>query len=227
MDLFHGIGRLPGKHKIHINHNITPVVHPPIRLPITMRDKVKDELSRMVKERIIEKVKKPTSWVNSMVVVTKPKGSIRICLDPRDLNKAVKRHHFPLLTVEEVVSRMPNAKVFSKIDGTSSFWQIELDDISSKLCTFNTPFGRYRYLKLPFGIKCASELYQSIMSEMIEDIEGAEVIMDDILVWGTTIEEHDRRLKIVLDKARKYPQIKRNFVRNKFDMSDMYSVLKD
>ena len=203
-DLFHGIGRLPGKHKIHIDQNVTPVVHPPRRSPITMRDKVKDELSRMVKEGIIKKVKKPTSWVNSMVVVTKPNGSIRIRIDPRDLNKAVKRQHFPLLTVEEVVSRMPNAKVFSKIDCTSSFWQIELDDESSKLCTFNTPFGRYRYLRLPFGIKCASELYQSIMSEMIEDIEGAEVIMDDILVWGTTIEEHDQRLKIVLDKARKY-----------------------
>ena len=203
-DLYHGIGRLPGKHKIYIDPTVTPVVHPPRRLPISMRDKVKNELSRMVKEGIIKKVKKPTSWVNSMVVVTKPNGSIILCIDPRDLNKAVKRQHFPLLTVEEVVSRMPNAKVFSKIDCTSSFWQIELDQESSKLCTFNTPFGRYRYLRLPFGIKCASELYQSIMSEMIEDIEGAEVIMDDILIWGTTLEEHDRRLKLVLDKARKY-----------------------
>ena len=140
-----------------------------------------------------------------MVLVTKPyNGSIRTCIDPRILNKAVKRQHYPLLTVEEVVSRIPNAKVLSRIDCTSSFWQIELDDESSKLCTFNKPFGIYHYLRLPFGIKCASDLYQSIMSEMIEDIEGADVIMDDILVWGTTIEEHDRSLKIVLDKARKY-----------------------
>lgn len=203
-DLFQGIGHLPGKHKIHIDSNITPVVHPPRRIPISMRDKVKNELSRMVKEGIIKKVKKPTSWVNSMVVVTKPNGSIRICIDPRDLNKAIKRQHFPLLTVEEVVSRMPNAKIFSKIDCTSSFWQLGLDRESSKLCTFNTPFGRYRYCRLPFGVKCASELYQSVMSEMIEDIEGAEVIMDDILVWGNTLEEHDQRLKKVLDKARKY-----------------------
>ena len=106
--------------------------------------------------------------------------------------------------MEEVVSRMPNAKVFSKIDCTSRFWQIELDHESSKLCTFIKPFGRYRYLRLPFGINCASELYQSIMSEMIEDIEDAEVIMDDILIWGTTLEEHDKRLKLVLDKAMKY-----------------------
>ena len=141
-----------------------------------------------------------------MVVVTKPNGFIRLCIDcidPRDLNKAVKRQHFPLLTIEEVVSRMPNAKVFSKIDCTSSFWQINLDHESSKLCTFNYPFGRYYYLRLPLGIKYASELYQSIISEMIEDIEGAEVTMNAILMWGITNEEYDRRLKLVLDKARK------------------------
>ena len=203
-DLFEGIGHLPGKHKIHVDPNVAPVVHPPRRIPISMRDKVKDELSRMEREGNIKKVTKPTSSVNSMVVVTKPNGSIRICIDPRDLNKAVKRQHYPLLTVDEVVSRMPNAKVFSKIDCTSGFWQLELDNESSKLCTFNTPFGRYHYLRLPFGIKCASELYQSKMCEMIKDIEGAEVIMEDILIWGRTLEEHDRRLKQVLDKARKY-----------------------
>ena len=103
-----------------------------------------------------------------MVVVTKPNGSIRICIDPRDLNKAVKRQHFPLLTIEEVVSRIPNAKIFSKLDATSGFWQLQLDDQSSKLCTFNTPFGRYRYLRLPFGVNCASELYQSVMSQILK-----------------------------------------------------------
>ena len=72
--------------------------------------------------------------------------------------------------------------------------------MKAKLCTFNTPFWGYRYLRLSFGIKCASELYQSIMSEMIEDITGAEVIVDDILIWRTTLEEHDQRLKLVLDK---------------------------
>ena len=139
-----------------------------------------------------------------MVVVTKPNGSIRICIDPRDLNKAVKRQHFQLLTIEEVVLRIPNAKIFSKLDAASGFWQLQLDDQSSKLCTFNTPFGWYRYLRLPFGVKCASELYQSVMSQMIEDIEGTDVIMDDILIWGRTMAEHDQRLKRVLNKAREY-----------------------
>ena len=204
LNVFKGIGCLPGKHTIHIDSSVTPVIHPPRRIPVSMRDKVKNELSPMVKERIIKQVKKPTSWVNSMVVVTKPNGSIRICIDPRDLNKAVKRQHFPLLTIEEVVSRIPNAKIFSKLNATSGVWQLQLDDQSSKLCTFNTPFGRYHYLRLPFAVKCASELYQSVMSQMIEDIEGTEVIMDDILISGRTMAEHDQRLKRVLNKAREY-----------------------
>ena len=97
---------------------------------------------------------------------------------------------------------MPNAKVFSKLDATSGFWQLALDEASSKLTTFNTPFGRYRFLRAPFGIKSIPEMYQRCMSEIVEDIEGVEVIVDDILVWGSTVEEHDKRLKLTLDRIR-------------------------
>ncbi|VDI40083.1 Hypothetical predicted protein [Mytilus galloprovincialis] len=75
---------------------------------------------------------------------------------------------------------------------------------SSKLCTFNTPFGRYRFARLPFGINSASEVFQKIVSEMVSDIEGAEAIIDDILIWGSDQKEHDMRLKQVLDRAREY-----------------------
>ena len=88
---------------------------------------------------------------------------------------------------------MPDAKVFSVLDATSGNWQMKLDEESSKLRTFNTPFGRYRFLRLPFGIKSAPEV--------LEDIDGAEAIVDDILVWGRDIQEHDARLKRVLDRV--------------------------
>ncbi|VDI10628.1 Hypothetical predicted protein [Mytilus galloprovincialis] len=153
---------------------------------------------------VIFKQQEPTQWVNSMVTVIKPNGKIRICIDPRDLNKAILREHYPLKTVEEVISQMPNAKVFSKLDATSGFWHIQLDEPSSKLCTFNTPFGRYRFARLPFGINSASEVFQKIVSEMVSDIEGAEAIIDDILIWGSDQKEHDMRLKQVLDRAREY-----------------------
>ncbi|CAC5421205.1 unnamed protein product [Mytilus coruscus] len=99
---------------------------------------------------------------------------------------------------------MPNAKVFSKLDATSGFWHIQLDEPSSKLCTFNTPFGRYRFARLPFGKNSASEVFQKIVSEMVSDIEGAEAIIYDILIWGSDQKEHDMRLKQVLDRAREY-----------------------
>ena len=138
-----------------------------------------------------------------MVTVVAPK-KMRICMDPQDLNQAIKREHYPLLTVEEVVSRMPKAKYFSELDANQGFWQIKLDEESSKLCTFNTPIGRYRFLRLPFGISSASEVFQRSVAQMIEGLEGVVNIIDDLLVWGDTIEEHDQRLIKVLERAREY-----------------------
>ena len=115
-----------------------------------------------------------------MVTVIKPHKT-RICLDPRNLNEAIKREHFPLPTIEEVTARMPNAKVFPVLDAKSGFWQIPLDESSSLLCTFNTPHGRYKFKRLPFGIKSAPEVFQKHMKQLLEGLDGVDVIMDDIL----------------------------------------------
>ncbi|XP_053374212.1 uncharacterized protein K02A2.6-like [Mercenaria mercenaria] len=199
-NLFKGIGCLPKKHHIEIEKDAKPVVNPPRNVPVKLRSRVKDELDRMFEEGIIIKENEPTDWVNNMVTVVKPNGSLRICLDPSDLNKCIKRPHYPLKTIEDVVTRIPNAKVFSKLDCVSSFWQVELDEESSKLCTFNSCFGKFRFLRMPFGIKSASEVFQNVISEILDDIDGVEVIMDDILVTGTNTEEHDQRLKEVLQR---------------------------
>ena len=201
-DLYQGLGCMPGTHSIKIDNSVTPKVHPPRKVPISLKQRVKEELGRMEALGVITRQKEPTPWVNSMVTVVKPNGKIRICIDPRDLNNAIQREHYHMKTIEEVVAEMPNAKVFSKLDATSGFWQLALDEASSKLTTFNTPFGRYRFLRAPFGIKSIPEMYQRCMSEIVEDIEGVEVIVDDILVWASTVEEHDKRLKLTLDRIR-------------------------
>ena len=97
---------------------------------------------------------------------------------------------------------MPNAKYLSVLDASSGFWQIKLDHESSKLCTFNTPFGRYSFKRLPFGISSAQDVFQTCMSEIFEDTEGVEVVVDDILVWGVDEKQHDMRLEKVLQRAR-------------------------
>ena len=104
---------------------------------------------------VITKVDEPTEWVSSLVIVEKKNGNLRICLDPRDLNKAIMREHYKLPSREEIASQFTGAKIFSKLDASSGFWQVQLDDASSRLCTFITPFGRYRFLRLPFSISSA------------------------------------------------------------------------
>ena len=107
-----------------------------------------------------------------------------------------------MTTIEEVVADMPQAKVFSVLDATSGYWQVKLDEASSKLCTFNTPIGRYRFTRLPFGILSAPEVFQNHTSKLFEDMEGVKVIVDDLLIWGKDGEEHDTRLKQVFTRAR-------------------------
>lgn len=183
---------------------MTPVVHPCRKVPFALQEKLKDELARMEKLGVIKKIDEPTEWVSSLVVVQKKTGALRTCLDPRDLNKAIRRAHFKLPTREEIMAQFAGATWFSKLDAseTSGFWQMKLDEESSRLCTFNTPEGRYRFLRLPYGILSAPEVYHKTIHMIFEHIPRVETMMDDIIVWGATREEHDKRLRQVLDKTR-------------------------
>ena len=196
-------GLLPGVYKIKLEEGSTGVVHACRKFPPALKDKITAKLLEMERDEFIERVHEPTEWVNSMVVAMKNE-KIRICLDPKDLNKVIKREHHPMRSVEEVTREIPNATVFSKLDAKSGFLQIKLDEDSSKLTTFNTPLGRYKWLRLPFGLKCSPEIFQKIMDQMLEGIDGAFVIMDDILIAGTDLKQHDEILKEVLRRATDY-----------------------
>jgi hypothetical protein len=121
-DVFEGLGKLEGQHTIVTDPSVKPVVHPPRRLPVALIDQVQEKLDNMVKDDIIAKVDQPTDWVSSMLAVRKstlgPDGKvdIRICLDPKDLNGAIKREHFPMPTIEEVATRLNRTKIFSVFD---------------------------------------------------------------------------------------------------------------
>lgn len=118
--------------------------------------------------------------------------------DSRPLNKAIKRQHCRLPTAEEIISEMSGARYFSKLDASSGYWQIKVDEESSDLLTFGIPFGRYRFKRLPFGIHSASEVLQSEIASIITDLPGCTNSQDDIIVWGTSKEKHDRHLRNVL-----------------------------
>ncbi|MCG7876694.1 MAG: RNase H-like domain-containing protein [Candidatus Thiodiazotropha endolucinida] len=201
-EAFKGIGLFPGECKIHIDPTVNPVVNPPRRIPVALRDKVKQELDRMLQKEIIAPVSSPTQWVNSLVTVeNKQSGKLRLCLDPQQLNKAIQRPHYPMRTLEDILPQLSGAKYFSKIDARSGYWAIKLERKSSYLTTFNTPFGRYRFLRLPFGLRCSQDQFQCKVDECFEGLLGVAAIVDDILVYGRTREEHDQRLRKVMERA--------------------------
>ena len=95
-NLFKGLGKIEPEHPIKLKEDISPNIHPPRNIPSSLQEKIKEELDNMEKTGVIRNIGQPTEWVNSMVVVEKPSGGLRICLDPRDLNKAVKREYYQL-----------------------------------------------------------------------------------------------------------------------------------
>ena len=149
-DCFGEIGCLKAKHHIIVDREVPPVIHPPRHIPASLKMKLNEELDRMVKMEIITLIEEPTDWLSSLHIVEKPNGQLRICLDPRHLNQAIKHLHFVMPTAEEILAQMSNAKFFTKLDNSNTHWQIPVNDESSKLLTFNSPNGRYCLLLIAF-----------------------------------------------------------------------------
>ena len=207
-DVFQGLGKMPGKVSLKYDPSITPVADPPRTIPAALREPVKKKLQELEDLQVIEKVPvaTPTPWCNSMHVVLKknqsPDIDVRITMDPRNLNTALLREYHPINTVDDVMTRLHGCKFFTAFDANSGYFQLQLDDESTMLTTFNTPFGRYKYHRLPMGISSAPEIYQRKMMEIFGDIEGVDVIMDDVLVSTTDAKQHLAVVRKVLQRAR-------------------------
>ena len=145
---------------------------------------------------VISKVDEPTDWYAGMVVVPKQDGKVRICMDK--LNESVRRERHILPSVDHTLAQLGGAKVFTKLDANLGFWQIELSKESALLTTFITPFGRFCFNRLPFGITLAPEYFQKRMSEILSGLEGVVCMVDDELVLKKTQEGHDQCLDAAL-----------------------------
>ena len=208
-DVLKGQGFMEGKLHLEIDKTVTPGINPPRRVPFALKEKLKSELDRLEGLEIIRKVKEPTDWVSSCVVVEKPNGKLRICIDPVHLNKALKRSHYPLPVIEDVLPELADVKVFSKADLKDGFLHIELDNESSLLTTFQTPWGRYCWKRMPFGISPAPKLFQQKLDQNLEGLPGVHRIFDDddLLITGkgdsllAASQDHDRNLRIFFERC--------------------------
>ena len=135
-----------------IDESVPPKVLPSRKVPIAIQDAVKEELDQLVNKGVLVPVTEPTEWVSQMAVVHKPNGKLRICIDPQPLNAALKHEHYRLPVLDDVLPELKDA-IFSKLDVKEAYWHVRLDEASSKLTTMITPFGRYMWKRLPFGLK--------------------------------------------------------------------------
>jgi len=202
--VFSGIGCFEGEYSITVDTTVAPVIHPPRRVPVALQGPLREQLDSLVQKGILSEVKEPTDWVNSCVCVTKPNGKIRLCLDPKDLNRAIKRPHRYTPTLEDILPKLNGAKFFSILDARSGYWNVKLDKASSLLTTFNTPFGRYRYNRLPFGLSCSQDVFGERIEQTFGDIPGCTGIADDLVIagWKDDGSDHDATLRAVLERAR-------------------------
>ena len=203
-ECFDGIGKFQGQYHISIDPTVPAAIHPPRRIPLALKDSIKFELNDMEEKQIITKVREgePTAWVNSLVYRKKTNGRLRLCLDPKDLNTAIRRDHHVVPTLEDLLPKLKDAKYFSIVDAKCGYWNVELTQESSYLTTFNSPFGRYRFLRMPFGLKMAQDVFQSKIDQTFEGCEGVIGISDDIVVFGTTEAEHDRHMHEMLTRCK-------------------------
>ena len=165
-ELFDGLGELVRDcpHTIKLKEDAPPVallVPRCVRYPLL--PKVKEELDRMVSQGVISKVEQPT-----VVVPKANKSDVRLCVDIAQLNRAVRREYHPMYSVDDNLAKLNNVRFFSLLDDANSgFWQIPLDPESQLLTTFITPFGRFCFHRLCFGISSAPDIFQRTMNNIL------------------------------------------------------------
>ena len=180
-----------GEVSLQVDPTIAPKALPCRKIPLAVLDEVQQEVDRLVEKGVLVPVKEPTKWVSQTAIVRKPNGKMRFCIDPQPLNVALMREHYKMPTIDDVLPMLSKARVFSKLDVKDAFWHVRLDEQSSLLTTMITPFGRYRWTRLPFGLKVSSEIFQRKLNEAIGDLDGVFIIADDIIVAGCGDTHHE------------------------------------
>ena len=216
-DVLQGLGKFPGEpYKLRLKPDAVPAKHRPRKVPVHLQDAFHEEVERLVKIDVLEKVTEPTEWVNSFVIVEKVidssnahspnhsiKKSIRLCIDPKDLNEALEREPYYSRTIDELISMFAGAKVFTIVDMDKGYWQVVLHPESRKLTCMAFDIGRYQFKRLPMGSKVASNIFQRMLDSVYIGLPGGTGIADDMVIFGRNEEEHDRNLILFLETTRK------------------------
>lgn len=188
--------------EVHIEckEGSTPVFQRARPVPFPLREKVNEELKRMMAEDIITPVKH-SQWATPLRIVPKPDGTLRLCGDYRStVNASCLTENYPLPTANEAFFELTGGKFFSKIDLKHAYNQVKVDETTANLLTLNTPLGLMKMNRLAYGVNAATAIFQRLMTNLLAGINGVACLLDDVVVSGSTMEEHDRRVEIVLKR---------------------------
>ena len=177
----------------------------PRHIPLPLLGKVIEELKRMESLGVIRKMDKPTQWCHPIVIVSKPSGEIRLCIDLTKLNTGVERELYQLEAVDETIGKLGDDCVYmSKLDANSGYWQVPLNEKSQELTTFITPVGRFCCTRGPYGLSSMQEIFSKKMDIVIEGLKGVVKSTDDFLVYAKTKKELEDRTEKLLERFEKY-----------------------
>ena len=200
-DVFQGLGKFPGEpYKLRLKPDAVPVKHRPRKVPVHLQDAFHEVVERLVKKDVLEKFTEPTEWVNSFVIVEKVidslnahspnhviKKSIRLFIDPKDLNEALEREPYYSRSIDELISMFAGAKVFTTVDMDKGYWQVVLNPESRKYTCMAFNIGRYQFKRLPMGSKVANDIFQRMLDSVNIGLPGVTGIADDTVIFGAKV----------------------------------------
>ncbi|EPB72591.1 reverse transcriptase [Ancylostoma ceylanicum] len=164
-------------------------------VPLAVRPKLREMLEDLEKRAIIEKSKSP--WAFPIVLVEKKDGSLRLCVDYRELNKRIVQDSYPLPTMDALLQSLSGKRFFSTLDLCSGYWQIPVAQKDKEKTAFTTPVGLFHFCVTPFGLSTSPPVFQRMMDTLLHGLIGEEIFcyIDDIIVCTETEERHVELLK--------------------------------
>ncbi|PIK35124.1 hypothetical protein BSL78_07264 [Apostichopus japonicus] len=159
-----------------------------------MRDSLQEEVRKMIDMGVIEPSNSPYS--SPVVLVPKPDGTKRFCVDYRKLNKVTTYEAEPMQTMTEIFSELSNDKYFSRIDLTKGYWQVEMTQSAKEKTAFVTPDGLWQFKTMPFGLVGAPAVFTRLMRTILRDVPNVVNYLDDILIHTETWDEHVECLEL-------------------------------
>ena len=200
---FDCIRDMKGEYDIKTNPTVPPVQHRRRKVPIEYKEEIKKELAEMVQQRIITKQTEPTPWVSSLMYPKKANSKLRICLDSKDLNKAIIHENYKAPTLKEIAHVLTGATKFPKVNSNKAFFSMHLTEEASLLMTFNTDLRRYRFLHVPFGLKMSQDIFQMRMDDIVAQCPRVLAIHDDLFIYRKNDRDHDANIINLFNMAQK------------------------